>query len=72
VNIVEYACQMQDAKLAALKAQAQVPTVESFKAATLAAIPNVETDPLGWANLEDVVDAVHAAWKRLEAGNAYK
>ena len=72
MNIVEYACQMQDAKLAALKAQAQVPTVESFKAATLAAIPNVETDPLGWANLEDVVDAVHAAWKRLEAGNAYK
>lgn len=72
MKVIDYACQMQDAKLAALKAQAQAPTVESFKAATLAAIPNVETDPLGWANLEDVVDAVHAAWKRLEAGNAYK
>ena len=63
MNVIEYACQMQDAKLAALKAQAQVPTVEAFKAATLAALLRVETDALGWCCLEEVVDAIEAAWE---------
>jgi hypothetical protein len=68
VNIVEYACQMQDARLAALQAQAQAPSAEAIKAATLGALLKVESDALGWANLEDVADAIEAAWKRLEAG----
>ena len=67
-SIIDFVCQAQDAKLAALKAQARVPSVEAVKAATLAAIPNVETDALGWANVEDVADAIEAAWARLEAG----
>jgi hypothetical protein len=29
--MIDYACQMQDAKLVALKVQAQVPTVEAVK-----------------------------------------
>jgi uncharacterized protein (DUF1501 family) len=68
VNIVEYACQMQDARLAAAQAAARVPTAESLKVATLTAIMRVEADALGWANVEDVVDAIEAAWEKLEAG----
>ena len=65
MNIVEYACQMQDAKLAALKAAAQVPTVAAFKAATLAAIMRTETDPLGWCCRDDVAEAIQLAWVQL-------
>jgi uncharacterized protein (DUF1501 family) len=68
VNIVEFAIASQDAKLAALKAAARVPTAESLKVATLTAIMRVEADALGWANVEDVVDAIEAAWEKLEAG----
>ena len=68
MNIVEYACQMQDAKLAALKAAAQVPSVEAIKAATLGALLRVETDALDWCCRDDVIDAIEAAWARLEAG----
>jgi hypothetical protein len=72
VNVLQYAIEAQDSRLAALKAVAQVPSAKDLKVATLTAIQNVRVDALGWANLEDVVDAVHAAWKRLEAGNAHK
>ena len=68
MNVLQYVSELEAAKLAALKAAAQVPTVEAFKAATLGALLRVEADALGWANVEDVVDAVHAAWARLEAG----
>jgi hypothetical protein len=68
VNVIEYALASQDARLAALKAQAQAPSVDAIKAATLGALLRVEADPLGWANLEDVADAIEAAWKQLEAG----
>ena len=68
MNVLEYVSEMEAAKLAALKAQAQVPSVDAIKAATLGALLRVEADALGWANLEDVADAIEAAWKRLEAG----
>ena len=67
-SIIDFVCQAQDAKLAALKAQARVPSVEAIKAATLGALLRVEADALGWCCLEEVVDAIEAAWKRLEAG----
>ena len=67
-SIIDFVCQAQDAKLAALKAQARVPSVEAVKAATLGALLRVEADALGWANVEDVADAIEAAWARLEAG----
>ena len=68
MNVIEYALASQDARLAALKAQAQVPTVAAFKAATLEAIKSVETDPVDWCYHQDVLDAVRLAWSRLEAG----
>jgi hypothetical protein len=68
MNVIEYALASQDARLAADQAAARVPTAESLKVATLTAIMRVEADALGWANVEDVVDAIEAAWKRLEAG----
>uniref|UniRef100_UPI004047658E hypothetical protein n=1 Tax=Cyanobium sp. TaxID=2164130 RepID=UPI004047658E len=70
MNVIEYACQMQDAKLAALKAVDQVPSAEAIKVATLAAILRVQTDPLGWCCRDDVYEAIELAWKRLEAGDA--
>ena len=70
MNIVEYACQMQDTKLAALKAAAQVPTVEAFKAATRSAIQALEL----FTHSEKVglIGEIEDAWSRLEAGNAHK
>jgi hypothetical protein len=68
VNVIEYALASQDARLAADQAAARVPTAEAIKAATLGALLKVESDPLGWCCLEEVVDAIEAAWKRLEAG----
>ena len=68
MNVIDFALQAQDARLAALKAQAQAPSVDAIKAATLGALLKAETDPLGWCCLEDVVDAITAAWKQLEAG----
>ena len=64
MNIVEYACQMQDARLAALKAQAQVPTVEAFKAATRSAIQALEL----FTHSEKVglIGEIEDAWARLE------
>ena len=64
MNIVEYACQMQDAKLSALKAQAQVPTVEAFKAATRSAIQALEL----FTHSEKVglIGEIEDAWTRLE------
>ena len=63
MNIVEFAIASQDAKLAALRAQAQAPSAEAIKAATLGALLRVETDALGWCCLEEVVDAIEAAWE---------
>lgn len=68
MNVVEYALASQDARLAAAQAAARVPTAESLKVATLAAIMRVETDPLGWCCRDDVAEAIQLAWERLEAG----
>ena len=64
MNVIEYACQMQDARLAALKAQAQVPTVKAFKAATRSAIQALEL----FTHSEKVglIGEIEDAWKRLE------
>lgn len=67
MNIVEFAIASQDARLAALQAAARVPTAESLKVATLAAIMRVETDPLGWCCRDDVAEAIQLAWAQLEA-----
>jgi hypothetical protein len=70
MNVIEYACQMQDAKLAALKAAAQVPPVEAFKAATRSVIQALEL----FTHSEKVglIGEIEDAWARLEAGNAHK
>ena len=64
MNVIEYACQMQDARLAALKAQAQVPTVEAFKAATRSAIQALEL----FTHSEKVglIGEIEDTWSRLE------
>ena len=69
MNVIEYACQMQEAKLAALKAAAQVPTVEAFKAATRSAIQALEL----FTHSEKVglIGEIEDALARLEAGNAH-
>ena len=69
MNVIEYACQMQDAKLAALKAAAQVPTVEQYKTATRSAIQALQL----FTHSEKVglIGEIEDAWKRLEAGNAH-
>ena len=70
MNVIEYACQMQDAKLAALKAAAQVPTVEAIKAATRSAIQALEL----FTHSEKVglIGEIEDAWAQLEAGNAHQ
>ena len=70
MNIVEYACQMQDAKLAALKAQAQVPTIEAFKKATRAAVEDLEL--FTHFEKKGLIGEIEDAWARLEAGNAHQ
>ena len=69
MNVIEYACQMQDAKLAALKAAAQVPSVEAIKAATRSAIQALEL----FTHSEKVglIGEIEDALARLEAGNAH-
>ena len=69
MNVIEYACQMQDAKLAALRAAGQVPTVEAFKAATRSAIQALEL----FTHSEKVglIGEIEDAWAQLEAGNAH-
>ena len=69
MNIVEYACQMQDAKLAAFKAAAQVPSVEAIKAATRSAIQAL--DLFTHSEKVGLIGEIEDAWKRLEAGNAH-
>jgi hypothetical protein len=64
MNVIDYACQMQDAKLAALKAQAQAPTVEAIKATTRSAIQALEL----FTHSEKVglLGEIEDAWSRLE------
>ena len=70
MNVIEYACQMQDAKLAALKAAAQVPSVEAIKAATRSALQALQL----FTNSEKVglIGEIEDAWAQLEAGNAHQ
>ena len=69
MNIVEYACQMQDAKLAALKAAAQVPSVEAIKAATRSAIQAL--DLFTHSEKVGLIGEIEDAWAQLEVGNAH-
>jgi len=66
MKVIDYACQMQDDKLAALKAQAQAPTVAGIKAATRSAIQALEL----FTHSEKVglIGEIEDAWARLEAG----
>jgi len=70
MNVIDYACQMQDAKLAALKAAAQVPTVEAIKSATRSAIQALEL----FTHSEKVglIGEIEDAWAQIEAGDAHK
>ena len=65
MKVIEYALASQDAKLAALKAQAQVPTVEAIKAATRSAIQALQL----FTHSEKVglIGEIEDAWARLEA-----
>jgi len=64
MNVIEYACQMQDAKLAALKAAAQIPTVEVIKAATRSAIQALELST--HSEKVGLIGEIEDAWSRLE------
>ena len=65
MNLIDHACQFEDAKLAALKAQAQVPTVEHYKAATRSAIQAPEL----FTRSEKVglIGEIENTWAQLEA-----
>jgi hypothetical protein len=66
MNVIEYACQMQDAKLAALKAAGQVPTVEAIKSATRSAIWAL--DLFNHSEKVGLIGEIEDAWAQLEAG----
>ena len=66
MNIVEFAIASQDAKLAALKAQAQVPTIEAFKKATRAAVEDLEL--FTHFEKKGLIGEIEDAWARIEAG----
>ena len=70
MNVIEYALASQDAKLAALKAVGQVPTVEAIKLATRSAIQALEL----FTHSEKVglIGEIEYAWAQLEAGNAHQ
>ena len=68
MNVINYSCQIQDAKLAALRAQAAAPNTQAVQEATLDAIRTVRVDALGWCCQQDILEAVRLAWSRLEAG----
>ena len=65
MKVIDYACQMQDAKLAALKAAARVPTVEHYMAATRLPIQALEL----FTHSEEVglIGEIEDAWAQLEA-----
>ena len=64
MKVIDYACQMQNAKLAALIAAARVPSAEAIKAATRSAIQALEL----FTHSEKVglIGEIEDAWKRLE------
>ena len=65
IKVIDYACQMQDDKLAALKAQAQAPTAEQYKAATRSAIKLLDL----FTHYEKIglIGEIEDAWTQLEA-----
>ena len=66
MKVIEYALASQDAKLAALKAAAQVPTIEKYKAATRSAIQALDL----FTHYEKIglIGEIEDAWAQLEAG----
>ena len=66
MNIVEFAIASQDARLAALQAAAQVPTVEAIKAVTRSAIQALEL--FTYSEKVGLIGEIEDAWAQLEAG----
>jgi hypothetical protein len=66
MKVIDYACQMQDAKLTALKAAAQVSTTEQYKAATRSAIRAL--DLFTHCKKVGLIGEFEDAWAQLEAG----
>jgi hypothetical protein len=66
MKVIEYALASQDAKLAALKVAAQVPTIEKYKAATRSAIQALDL----FTHYEKIglIGEIEDAWAQLEAG----
>ena len=64
MNVIDYAWQMQDTKLAALKAAAQVSTVENYNDATRSAIQALEL----FTHSEKVglIGEIEGSWAQLE------
>ena len=64
MNVLQYAIEAQDAKLAALKAAAKVPTVEAIKAATRSAIWAL--DLFTHSEKVGLIGEIEDTWSRLE------
>ena len=66
MNVLQYVSELEAAKLAALKAKAQVPTVAQYKTATRSAIQALEL----FTHSEKVglLGEIEDAWTRLEGG----
>ena len=69
MNVVEFAIASQDARLAALQAAAQVPSVEAIKAATRSAIQAL--DLFTHSEKVGLIGEIEDAWAQLEVGNAH-
>lgn len=65
VNIIDYVVAIQDAQLAALKAQVLLPAIASFKLATRAAIE--ENEVFSDREKISLIGDIEDAWSRLEA-----
>ena len=66
MNIVDYAVAVQDEKLAALRAQALLPAIDSFKCSTRAAIEQLEFFTV--LEKRGLIGEIEDAWAQLEAG----
>jgi hypothetical protein len=63
MNLIDFTCQMQEAKLAVLRAQAAAPNTKPVQEATLDAIRSVGVD----CCRDDVMDSIRFAWAQKQA-----
>jgi hypothetical protein len=70
VNVIDNACQMQDAKFDAQRTKSNTPNAEVIKAATSSAIQALEL----FTHSEKVglIGEIEDAWAQLEARNAHQ